>query len=110
MQNISLNLTIVDDNSDKATIEKMNLLLSKNKFTSNIINLNQNEFDDKIISKDNPETFRNLASLLKCFLIAKEEAEDLIFFVEDDYLHKDNMIEEMLMTRKSKELNYSKVI
>ena len=39
-----------------------------------------------------------MASLLKCFLIAKDEAEDLIFFVEDDYLHKDNMIEEMLMT------------
>ena len=98
LQNINLNLTIVDDNSDKTTIEKMNLLLNKNEFTSSIINLNQNEFDGKIISKDNPETFRNLASLLKCFLIAKEEAEDLIFFVEDDYLHKDNMIGEMLMT------------
>lgn len=105
--NINLNLTIVDDNSDKIIIEKMNLLLNKNKLASSIINLNQNEFDDKIISKDNPETFSNLASLLKCFLIAKEEAEDLIFFVEDDYLHKDNMIEEMLMTyeRLASQLN-----
>ena len=98
LQNINLNLTVVDDNSDKSTLEKINLLLNKKEFTSNIINLNQNEFDNTIINKDNPETFGNLASLLKCFLIAKNEAEDLIFFVEDDYLHKDNMIEEMLMT------------
>ena len=98
LQNINLNLTIVDDNSDKTTIEKMNLLSSKKEIVLNIINLNQNEFDDKIINEGNPETFGNLASLLKCFLIAKNETEDLIFFVEDDYLHKDSMIEEMLMT------------
>ena len=65
LQNINLNLTIVDDNSDKTTIEKMNSLLNKKEFVSNIINLNQNEFDDKIINEDNPETFGNLASLLK---------------------------------------------
>ena len=75
LQNIKLNLTIVDDNSDKTIIEKMNLLSSKKEIVLNIINLNQNEFDGKIINEDNPETFGNLASLLKCFLIAKEEAE-----------------------------------
>ena len=107
LQNIKLNLTIVDDNSDKTTIKKMNLLSSKKEIVLNIINLNQNEFDSKIINEDNPETFGNLTSLLKCFLIAKDEAEDLIFFVEDDYLHKDSMIEEMLMTyeRLTSQLN-----
>jgi len=98
LPNINLNLTIVDDNSDKTTIEKMNLLLNKKEFASNIINLNQNEFNSTTINQNNPETFANLTSLLKCFLIAKEETKDLIFFVEDDYLHKLNMIEEMLMT------------
>ena len=65
LPNINLNLTIVDDNSDKTTIEKMNLLLNKKEFASSIINLNQNEFKDTIMNKDNPETFGNLASLLK---------------------------------------------
>ena len=107
LQNINLKLTIVDDNSDKTTVEKMNLLSSKKEIVLNIINLNQNEFDGKIINEGNPETFGNLASLLKCFLIAKDEAEDLIFFVEDDYLHQDSMIEEMLMTyeRLTSQLN-----
>ena len=93
-----MNLTIVDDNSDNIAIEKMNLLLNKKELFSNIVNLNKNEFNDKIANENNPETFANLASLFKCFLIAKDEAEDLIFFVEDDYLHKDSLIEEMLMT------------
>ena len=107
LQNINLNLTIVDDNSDKTTIEKMNLLSSKKEIVLNIINLNQNEFDGKITDEGNPETFSNLASLLKCFLIAKNETEDLIFFVEDDYLHRDTLIEEMLMTyeRLASQLN-----
>lgn len=107
LPNINLNLTIVDDNSDKPTLEKINQLLNKLDFDSSIINLKQNEFDNTIINKDNPEAFGNLASLLKCFLIAKDQAEDLIFFIEDDYLHKDNMLEEMLMTyeRLTSQLN-----
>ena len=107
LQNINLNLTVVDDNSDKTIIKKMNSLSNKWKIVLNIINLNKNEFDGKIIKEGNPETFSNLASLLKCFLIAKDEADDLIFFVEDDYLHKDSMIEEMLMTyeRLASQLN-----
>ena len=106
-QNINMSLTIIDDNSDNAAIEKMNLLLNKRELVSNIINLNKKEFNDKIANENNPETFANLASLFKCFLIAKDEAEDLIFFVEDDYLHKDSLIEEMLMTyeRLASQLN-----
>ena len=57
--------------------------------TFNIINLDKKKFENQIINKDNPETFGNLASLLQCFITANEEANDLIFFVEDDYLHEE---------------------
>ena len=107
LENIHFNLTIVDDNSDNDIIKKMNLLLNNKQFTSNLINLDQNEFGDVITNINNPQTFSNLASLLKCFQIAKNEAKDLVFFVEDDYLHEDHMIEEILMTyeRFSSQLN-----
>ena len=100
-------MTIVDDNSNKVIIEKINFLLNKKQITAKIINLNKNEFDKIILDKDNPETVSNLASLLKCFLIAKNEADDLVFFVEDDYLHEINMVEEMIMSyeRFSSQLN-----
>ena len=42
------------------------------------------------------QTFSNLASLLQGFEIAKERSDDLIFFVEDDYLHFEPMLEEMV--------------
>ena len=67
LQNINLNLTIVDDNSDNITKEKIKLLLKRKSFVANIINLNLNEFHDKIKVDENAETFSNLASLLKCF-------------------------------------------
>ena len=34
--------------------------------------------------------------MLFCFEIGKEKAEDLVFFVEDDYLHFEPMLEEMI--------------
>ena len=37
-----------------------------------------------------------MASLLQSFELGKEHGEDLVFFVEDDYLHFEPMIEEMI--------------
>ena len=50
----------------------------------------------KISSDFIKQTFSNLCSLLKCYEIAKDQADDLIFFVEDDYLHFEPMMEEMI--------------
>ena len=44
------------------------------------------------------ETFSNLSSLLTSFNIGKEYGEDLIFFVEDDYIHFENMITDVIMS------------
>ena len=33
---------------------------------------------------------------MKSFEIGKDQGEDLIFFVEDDYLHFESMLEEMV--------------
>ena len=50
-----------------------------------------------IISKQkNKETFANLASLLQSFEIGKNAGKDLIYFIEDDYLHFETMLEEMV--------------
>ena len=105
--NINFKMILVDDNSEKKTLNRMNELIKKSSFETKIENLNKDEFKNFIVDKKNNDTFSNLASLLKCFSLAKDEAHDLILFVEDDYLHKVNMIEEMLMTyeRLSSQLN-----
>ena len=49
-----------------------------------------------VLSPKSKETFSNLASLLYSFETAKDNGDNLIFFVEDDYLHFEPMIEEMI--------------
>ena len=49
-----------------------------------------------IKKQDNENTFSNLASLLCCFEIGKQQTDDLVFFIEDDYLHFEPMLEEMV--------------
>ena len=48
-----------------------------------------------------------MSSLLKCFEIGKNDGEDLVFFVEDDYLHFKTCLYEMVSTyeRISSQLN-----
>ena len=54
--------------------------------------------ETKIKKQKTQETFSNLASLFQCFEIGKDIGEDLIFFIEDDYLHFDTMLSEMIAT------------
>ena len=63
-----------------------------------IISLDTKKFEAKIKKQKTQQTFSNLASLYQCFEIGKEIGEDLIFFIEDDYLHFETMLEEMIAT------------
>ena len=92
--NINVKVIIVDDNSkDKNLLEFKDLIDNNN---IELINLEYSKFENKISKQKNKETFANLASLLQCFEIGKEKGEDLIYFVEDDYLHFEEMLFEMI--------------
>jgi hypothetical protein len=91
---IYIKTIIVDDNSKTENLEKIkNLIKNKN---IEIINLDRDKYKNLIKSQKSNETFGNLSSLFKCYEVAKEKAEDLIFFIEDDYLHFESMLEEMV--------------
>ena len=85
---------IIDDHSKEENLDKIKDLIKNEDI--NIIPLNHNEYETSIKKQKSTETFSNLASLLKSFEIGKQESEDLIFFVEDDYLHFESMLEEMI--------------
>ena len=94
--NINHKMIIIDDNSKKENISKIKQLLDKSNIKIDLINLNNNDYKNIIKKQKSDQTFSNLSSLLKCYEIAKEQGEDLIFFVEDDYLHFESMMEEMI--------------
>ena len=96
--NIELKLKIIDDNSSQENLNKINEIVNKSNLDCEIINHNNNEHNNVIKKQKSKETFANLSSLLKCFEIGKKEGRDLVFFVEDDYLHFESALEEMIST------------
>ncbi len=101
IDNINLQITIIDSGSSKDDKEKMQEILEESKFKFNFIELNLNDYLQriKIIKKNNTQIESNMkstmASIIKSFEISKN-FDDLVYFVEDDYIHSDDCISEML--------------
>ena len=102
-KNIKVKLTIIDHNSNPKVIEKFKKLLKKEFFKSEILNLNIN-FYKKNIKKINQQgnkvtdnQISNMSNINQSLNIGKN-CDDLVYFVEDDYLHKRDAIEEMILS------------
>ena len=94
--NINFQTIIVDDKSKKENLNKLKKLIDGSGLNINIISLNHDKYKNTIKQQVNDQTFSNLASLLQSFELGKEHGDDLVFFVEDDYLHFEPMMEEMI--------------
>jgi len=94
--NIKFKTIIVDDKSKEENLSKMKTLIDRSSLDISITSLNHEKYKDIIKQQKNDQTFSNLASLLQSFELGKEHGEDLVFFVEDDYLHFEPMMEEMI--------------
>jgi hypothetical protein len=94
--NINFQTIIVDDKSKEENLNKLKKLIDGSGLDINIISLNHDKYKNTIKQQVNDQTFSNLASLLQSFELGKEHGDDLVFFVEDDYLHFEPMMEEMI--------------
>ena len=91
---LSINTVVIDDNSKKENLDKIKDLIQNENFE--IISLDHEKYKSIIKKQKSTETFSNLASLLQSFEIGKNQGDDLIFFIEDDYIHYETMLEEMI--------------
>jgi len=91
---IQIKTIIIDDNSHKENLSQVTKIIENNNIE--IISLDHSKYEHTIKKQKNKETFANLASLLQSFEVGKKIGDDLIFFVEDDYLHFESMLEEMI--------------
>jgi len=94
--NIKFKTIIVDDKSKEENLNKLKKLIDGSGLDISITPLNHEKYKDKIKQQKNDQTFSNLASLLQSFELGKEHGEDLVFFIEDDYLHFEPMMEELI--------------
>ncbi len=94
--NLEIKTVIIDDHSNQENLDRIKkLITSKN---IEILPLKHKKFEKTIKPQKTKETFSNLASLLQSFEIGKNQGNDLIFFVEDDYIHLESMLEEIVTT------------
>jgi len=94
--NIQFNTIIVDDKSKEENLSKIKEIINASNLNIKITPLDHEKYVNIIKQQKNDQTFSNLSSLLKSFELGKEHGEDLVFFVEDDYLHFEPMMEEMI--------------
>ena len=91
---IKIKTVIIEDHSKKENLKKINELIQNQNIE--IISLDHAKYKTDIKEQKSLETFSNLASLLQSFEIGKSQGDDLIFFMEDDYIHFETMLEEMI--------------
>ena len=110
---IAFDVIVIDHNSKKEDLEQIKKILKKSNLKNSVISLNINEFINNIkkvnAKKENVTNnqISNMANIHKSFLVGKKECKDLIYFVEDDYIHQKDAINEMIITyeRISSQIN-----
>ena len=103
-KNTNFKIYIIDYNSSKNQTSQLEEILKKSNINFKILNLEFDKFSTQIkkINEENKEVTdkqkSNMSNIHQSLLLSKEKSDDLIYFVEDDYIHKDNSIEEMIYT------------
>ena len=97
-KNINFELIVTDTNSTNEDLEKIREIMSDFKANSKLSSINLNNFKNKIKEGYSKAKFSNMANFYNSLMIAKNEDADLIYFVEDDYLHSLDSINEMILS------------
>lgn len=100
-KNVSVNFTVIDHNSSQENLDKMRNLFKRKNTKFNLINLDVDKFSkkiEKINEKKEAVTSNQISNMANIHqsLLESVKAEDLIYFVEDDYLHSKDCLEEMI--------------
>ena len=99
---INVRFFIIDHNSKKEDLILIKKMMEESSIKNEIIELDVKNFPRiKTLNKNNPTIENNMkatmASIFTSFQIAKKNSNDLIYFVEDDYIHKKESLGEMIL-------------
>ena len=101
-KDLKIKILITDDKSTEENLSKIKNLLKSTNIQSKIINLEENEFQNEISKTDtegneiSKNMISNMRNILKSIEISENEDSDLFYFLEDDYIHIEEAITEML--------------
>ncbi len=96
--NINFSLIVTDTNSAQKDLKIIEEILVNSKANNKLISVNLDEFKNRIKDGYSKAKFANMANFYNSLLIAKNEDADLLYFVEDDYIHTLNSVTEMIFS------------
>ena len=107
-KNITFNLIVTDTNSPEEDKNEIKEILKGSLIDNKFISVKLKDFEDKITAGYSKAKFSNMANFYNSLLIAKNEDADLIYFVEDDYIHSVNTVTEMIFAYEKFNTIFSK--
>jgi hypothetical protein len=107
-KNIKVDLIVTDTNSPKEDADKIQEILGQSNIKNKFKSIDLDSFKDKIKSGYSKAKFSNMANFYTSLMIAKEGNADIIYFVEDDYLHSEDAITEMIFAYEKFNTIFSK--
>ena len=96
--NIKFEFIVTDTNSTKNDVVKIKELLDQADIDTKFLSIDIKDFENKIKPGYSKAKFSNMANFYNSLLMAKNEDSDVIYFVEDDYIHSSNSIIEMIFS------------
>tara|TARA_B100000963_G_scaffold64496_1_gene52484 strand:- start:1075 stop:2097 length:1023 start_codon:yes stop_codon:yes gene_type:complete len=103
LKKLKINFIVIDHNSTSKNLSNIDNTFKKFNKGYSLINLNVSKFLNKIEGTNDrgegvtKNQISNMANIHQSLLESKK-CEDLIYFVEDDYLHKKESLKEMIFT------------
>ena len=103
-KDLKIKIFITDDKSNDESLSQINKILDITNIETKLININENEFVNEISVTDvggkeiSKNMISNMRNILKSIQIAEHENSDLFYFLEDDYIHTNDAITEMLFS------------
>jgi len=107
-ENIKFELIVTDTNSLEEDINKIKKILEQSNIQNKFISINLEKFKNKIKQGYSKAKFSNMANFYNSLMIAKNEVADIIYFVEDDYIHSRNALTEMILAYEKFNTIFSK--
>ena len=95
---LDIKITAIDSGSDEADVRKIENMIKEKNINFEYIKLNVGEFKDFIDPQTSVNQKSNMANIYKSFEIGRDGKYDLLYFLEDDYLHEQNSLNEMLFS------------
>ena len=95
---LDIKITAIDSGSDDADVQKLEKMIKEKNINFEYIKLDVDEQKDFIDPQASANQKSNMANIYKSFEIGRDGKYDLLYFLEDDYIHDQSSLSEMLFS------------